>query len=198
MKIEQNNYREFSFLVLILFAISIIVVYLFSKIINIFEVQVPFFVSLPSILGVYGGIFYLFNNYLWKLPIFKKIKIINSENLNGQWKGYIRSSYDNMQSEIITELNIKQTATKIKIYGKFSDSQSVSINENFEFSDIDNNIALFYFYKNAPNYDAIDTMAMHEGSAKLIFNKEKNSLEGSYYSGRDRNNYGTIFVKRIK
>ena len=196
MKIEQNNYRQFSFLLFILFALSIALVYILSKIVSIYEVQVPFFISLPSILGIYSVMFYLFDNYLWKLSIFKKIKIINSENLNGQWQGYIKSSYDSMQSKIVAELKIRQTATKIKIYGKFNNSKSVSINENFAFSEIDNSVALFYFYKNEPSYDAVETMAMHEGSVKLILDREKNILTGSYYSGRDRNNHGTIFVER--
>ncbi len=196
MKIDQNNYKYFSFLLLTLFALSISVTFAFSNLMTIFEIKIPFFVSLPSIIGVYSLLFYIFNNYLWKLRIFNKIGIIKSEDLSGKWVGYIKSSYDNMQSNIDTELEIKQTATNIKVHGKFNNSKSVSINENFAFSDIDNSIALFYFYKNEPNYDAVDTMAMHEGSVKLVFDKEKNTLTGSYYSGRDRNNHGTIFVKK--
>lgn len=165
---------------------------------TIFEIKVPFFVSLPSIIGIYSLLFYIFNNYLWKLHIFNKLGIIKSEDLSGRWVGYIKSSYDNMQSSIDAQLEIKQTATSIKIHGKFNNSKSISINENFAFSNIDNSIALFYFYKNEPNYDAVKTMAMHEGSVKLIFYKEKNILTGSYYSGRDRNNHGTIFVERQK
>ena len=41
-------------------------------------------------------------------------------------------------------------------------------------------------------------MSTHEGSTKLTYNKETDTLTGSYYSGRDRNNHGTIEVKRTK
>jgi len=44
----------------------------------------------------------------------------------------------------------------------------------------------------------VSTMAIHEGSTKLTYNAETDSLTGDYYSGRDRNNYGTIEVKRVK
>jgi hypothetical protein len=93
---------------------------------------------------------------------------------------------------------IEQTATRIKICGTFAESKSVSIHENFSRSEIDNKVALFYFFRNEPNYDATETMSIHEGSVKLIHDEEKDTLTGYYYSGRDRNNHGTIEVKRVK
>ncbi|MDP3731234.1 MAG: hypothetical protein Q8R34_01945, partial [bacterium] len=77
-------------------------------------------------------------------------------------------------------------------------SKSVSIHENFGRSEVDNQTALYYFFRNEPQYDSLETMAIHEGSAKLLYNKEKQTLTGYYYSGRDRHNHGTIEVTRLE
>lgn len=196
MKINNNNYKKFSYFIFILIGISTLIVYLIFYVLKKYQVDVPFYFSIPSIPSVYAGLFWLFNNYAWKWGVFRKIGLVVADDLNGEWEGVSKSSYDNFQKNIATKLTIRQTATDIVICGLFEKSKSVSLNANFEKSDVDNGTALFYFYRNEPNYDAIETMAMHEGSVKLIFDKKDNSLKGSYYSGRDRNNYGTIEVFR--
>ncbi|SRR5258706_4096633 len=199
MNINNDNYKQFTYFILFLIGISVMISYGVSKVILLTGIQVPFYIDLPiSSVAVYSMLFWLFDNFFWKLPIFRTIGIIKSDDLNGTWQGTVKSSYDNFVKDIKTELCIEQSATKIKIHGTFDKSKSISIHENFGFSDIDSSPALFYFFKNDPNYDAVETMAMHEGSAKLIHKSKKDELVGSYYSGRDRHNHGTISVKRIK
>lgn len=196
MKINSNNYKQFTCFVLVLIALSSVCVYFFNTYLQSHNIQMPFYVEAPSISFIYGLLFYFFDRYLWKLNFFKKLNIIIAEDLNGEWTGKAKSSFDEFNNEIDVKLIIKQTATKITIQGKFNQSKSISLNANFEKSEVDDSVALFYFYRNEPNYDAIKTMSTHEGSVKLIYNKEENSLEGYYYSGRDRNNHGTIKVCR--
>ncbi len=195
MKINNNNYKKFTALILILVGISALIIYGFSELLNKDNINIPWYIGTPSIMGVYALLFFLFDRYLWKFKIFKKFGIIIGDDLNGKWVGIIKSSYDNFQNDIRAELNIIQTATSIKIHGKFNQSKSVSVHENFGQSEIDNQTALYYFYRNEPQYDAVETMAIHEGSVKLVFDPVEKTLTGSYYSGRDRNNYGTIEVK---
>jgi len=156
------------------------------------------FISIPSVPAIYVFLFFLFDKYLWKLKMFKSLGLVIADDLNGKWIGIVKSSYEKFATNIDAQLVIKQTATKIKIHGIFNKSKSVSIHENFGRSEIDNKTALFYFFRNEPEYDAVSTMAIHEGSTKLTYNAETDSLTGDYYSGRDRNNYGTIEVKRVK
>lgn len=198
MNINNDNYRQFTYFILILVGISAIVVYGITALLKQNQIDVPFYIELPSIPTVYGLLFYLFNKYLWKYPIFRKLGIVVADDLNGKWEGTIKSSYDQYQKAIKAELTIEQTATRIKICGTFAESKSVSIHENFSRSEIDNKVALFYFFRNEPRYDAVETMAIHEGSANLIHDESADTLTGYYYSGRDRNNHGTIEVKRIK
>lgn len=151
---------------------------------------------MPSIPTICTALFLLFDRFLWKWRGFKYIGIVTFDNLNGHWEGIIKSSWDEYQNDIPAKLTIKQTATSIKIYGKFNQSNSVSIHEYFGRNEMHDQTALYYFYKNDPRYDAVRTMAMHEGSAILTYNRDEETLSGYYYSGRDRNNHGTISLSR--
>lgn len=198
MNINSNNYKSFTIFILILVGISTALVYGFSFILEKKDIVIPFYIETPSILTVYAVLFFVFDRYLWKNLIFKKLGIIIADDLNGKWVGIVKSSYDNFESDICAELTIKQTATQIKVYGNFNQSKSVSVHENFGVSEVDNKTALFYFFRNEPGYNSVQTMAMHEGSAKLLYDADTDMLTGYYYSGRDRNNHGTIEVKRVK
>ena len=199
MNINNDNYRQFTYFILILIGISVIISYGISLLFKQYQIVIPFYVDLPiSTIGVYSILFWLFNNFCWKLPIFRSTGIVVADDLNGDWEGTVKSSYDNHQKAITARLTIEQTATRIKICGTFNESKSVSIHENFSRSEIDNKVALFYFFRNEPNYDATETMSIHEGSAKLIHDEKDDTLKGYYYSGRDRNNHGTIEVKRTE
>lgn len=196
MKIDSNNYKNFTYFILILIGISVFFVYLIFTLVEKYQINLPFYVAIPSIPAIYGFLFILFDGYLWKWKIFKTLGVVIADDLNGVWEGQSKSSYDSCKKDIKTKLKIKQTATSVVINGEFENSKSVSLNANFERSDVDDGIALFYFYRNEPNYDAMESMAMHEGSVKLVYDKKENSLTGSYYSGRNRNNFGTIKVFR--
>lgn len=196
MRIDNSNYKQFSYFIIALIVISVSVVYGINQFLNNNNISVPFYIEVPSVPLVYGILFNAFDCCLWKWKIFKRLHIVIADDLNGEWKGESKSSYDNMEESKNVTLNIKQTATSIVIQGIFNESKSISLNANFEESDVDNGVALFYFYRSIPRYDAAESMAMHEGSAKLVYNKPDDSLEGIYYSGRNRNNYGTIKVYR--
>lgn len=202
MNINNDNYRQFTIFILTLVGISAGLTYALSYLLQLNGIVVPFYIEMPSVPGIYALLFLLFDRYFWKEhhfhPIFKKLGVIVADDLNGKWQGIVKTSYDDFKSDIKAELNIEQTATSIKIRGVFNESKSVSVHENFSLSEIDNKVALFYFFRNEPSYDAAKTMAIHEGSAKLIHDDVNDTLAGYYYSGRDRNNHGTIEVRRIK
>lgn len=198
MKIDSNNYRQFSIFILALIVVSVLINQAFYGLLKSLGITIPTYIEAPSVMGVFGVIFWFFDNHLWKIPIFKQVGIVIADDLSGIWEGKVKSSYDKFKKDIYAKLTIEQTATRVKIFGQFNESKSVSVHENFSKSEIDNKIALFYFYRNEPKYDAKQTMAKHEGSTKLTYDKTSETLTGYYYSGRDRNNYGTIEVKRIK
>lgn len=198
MKINTNNYKNFTYFILFLIAVSTLFIYGIYFVIDKFNIKIPFYFSIPSIPAVYFFLFSIFDKKVWKWKIFRQLGIISADDLNGKWEGIAKTSHDNMDKEIKATLDIEQTATDIVICGNFNDSKSISLNANFEKNDVGNGIALFYFYRNEPDYNAPETMAIHEGAAKLIYDKEEDSLSGFYFSGRNRNNYGTLKLFRKK
>ena len=201
MNISSNNYKRFTLFALVLIGISTALAYLifilFGEWFSAQPTYVQIVLSMPTVPTIYAAFFFLFNRYFWRCGIFKAVGIVVADDLNGTWKGVMKSSHDQLQQEISAELVIEQTATSIKICGKFDQSRSISTHEHFGKGDMYNQTVLHYFFKNDPNYDAVPTMAMHEGSAILIYAKQEDVLSGHYYSGRGRNNYGTIRVKRV-
>jgi hypothetical protein len=56
---------------------------------------------------------------------------------------------------------------------------------------------LVYEYTNDPRSDAAETMHAHRGFAFLRMTADRRRLEGDYYTGRDRANYGTMQLRRV-
>lgn len=200
MNINADNYKQYAWFTLALIALSTLTAYLIYLALNSWfnglPVAIQILISLPSVSLIYAGFFSIFDNVLWKIPLFRWLGIVIAEDLNGTWQGIVRSSNDGFATEIPATLVIRQSATKIKIRGKFNESKSISLFENFCRSEIDDRVALYYFFRNEPANDAPETMAMHEGSTMLVYDRSTNVLSGYYYSGRNRNNHGTISVKK--
>lgn len=197
VKINTKSIRQLTFFLLVLIAISASLVYGIDRLLNDKGIRPPWFVSIPSISGIYYLLFYTFDSWTWKTPFMKVISGIKSPDLNGIWAGKGRSSFDQFKSEFNIRLIITQRATSVTIQGQFKDSKSISLNAGFEPSDIDSCDALFYFYRNEPKPDAHEDMAMHEGSVKLVYDIDTKTIKGSYYSGRDRNNHGSFELTKI-
>lgn len=202
MKFDLSKERNFWFLLgmlgisyLLFLAIQWVEQYLpetWKKSIEMFH-----FFTIPAI-------FYLllksFEKYFWKWNIWKIFKIIDFPDLNGMYDGKFISSFkdgDGRNIEGKMTLRIKQTASDIVINGSFNLSESVSTKAFFSFNDLKSKVCLYYFFKNKPNGNVPETMHAHEGSAILCYDEKTGELKGEYYSGRDRNNYGDIEVKKI-
>ncbi len=57
-------------------------------------------------------------------------------------------------------------------------------------------MVMSYEYLNEPKPAAKETMHAHRGTARLVLEGE--SLEGEYYTGRDRQNYGSLSLRRLR
>lgn len=76
-----------------------------------------------------------------------------------------------------------------------SQSRSISVISNLEVSET-GECSLSYMYFNKPN-SIEDGLNEHEGFCSLVFDLEKNTAVGSYYTNPARKSYGTIkLIKR--
>ena len=195
MRITNHNVRAFTLLVLVLIAISVLAVYGINVALEELGVILHIYFDAPSVSVVFMLLFYIFDAYAWKWPLFRWLKISDPD-LSGKWVGHLKSSYDEFQSQIQVEMTVIQTATNITVKCRFDESRSVSVAASFERSEIDCQIALYFFFRNEPEYNATATMATHEGACKLILSSG-DELAGYYYSGRNRNNHGLIELRRV-
>jgi len=56
---------------------------------------------------------------------------------------------------------------------------------------------LVYEYANDPRPDATVTMHAHRGLAFLRLSVDGKQMQGDYYTGRDRANYGSMQLRRL-
>lgn len=180
-------------ILLFLAIISIVFSWSFYKILGYYQLSLPWWVENPSVLFFYGLFFVIFDKWLWQY--LKKIKFVKTPNLNGEWSGNLKSSFDNHSAEVKAKLKIFQTWTRIKILLTTNQSLSQSETASIVIGAPEGNY-LSYQYINEPKSSAINTMSIHRGTVRLIFDEKKNTLNGEYYSGRDRQNFGSLsFVK---
>ncbi|CCW33854.1 hypothetical protein CTKA_01142 [Chthonomonas calidirosea] len=156
------------------------------------NVQIPWWVDAPGVLGIAGGLYEVFEKWLWTIPLLRSIGIVKVPNLNGEWKlqGWTKwSRGQDYQGEAV----IKQTWTRISICIETEQSSSKSITASLLVNE-DEGITLIYVYRNDPKANVPTTMHSHRGTAVLRLKDD--CLEGEYYSGRDRQNFGTLILRR--
>ncbi|MHB8276683.1 MAG: Cap15 family cyclic dinucleotide receptor domain-containing protein [Candidatus Humimicrobiaceae bacterium] len=185
--------EERKYIFVFLVVISIILSWSFYKSLIYYKITLPWWVESPSVLFFYGLLYWVFDRWIWKL--FVKIRFLKIPNLNGKWDGYLKSSFDNHSAEIKTTLQIFQTWTRIKIILSTEQSKSHSESASIMVSDPEG-CCLSYQYINEPISTSKKTMSIHRGTARQMFDYKNNTLNGEYYSGRDRQQYGVLYFKK--
>lgn len=167
---------------------------------NRFNVNLQWWVALPiDTMGFYGLYYLLFDKIIWKWRALYRLGIICIPDLNGMREGEIHSSHrvdgaeDGIRIPISVEIH--QTWTEILLAGTTERSKSCSL---WAALMTEHPKALNYEYRNEPMAGAVDSMHTHRGTAELRIGSDRQSLEGEYYSGRDRQNVGTISLQRVR
>jgi hypothetical protein len=151
-----------------------------------------FSLGIPSVLGLFYLLYWGFRTYLWRLGA--SVGAFNLPNLNGTWTGTLQSSHDeNFEGELNFTLCIEQQWDQISVEAQTDTSRSESTSAFLE-SDRSGS-KLTYTYQNRPKPSTEDSMATHEGTARLRL-EDGDRLVGRYYTGEGRGNYGEIEVTR--
>lgn len=140
----------------------------------------------------------LINHFGWKWRIFNWL--INIPDLNGRYEGTLISSFtdeDGNRIEKDCAIEINQIGSNINIFSYYGDldeenqtSMSYSISEIIT-KDEDNFSKVYYIFANQA--DTLEKqLNNHDGTAKLKYYPDIDTLEGEYYNKRQ--NIGTIKV----
>jgi hypothetical protein len=151
----------------------------------------------PFVLAVYAIISIVFDRQLWRWKYLREIGLVRVPDLNGVWSGQIASSFDNFKRQIPVNMQITQNWRTIYITLTTEKSRSHSVLAGITISNSGTS-TLSYEYANEPQGDAVYTLQVHIGRARLSLSKEqgKDVLSGDYYSGGDRHTYGIISLER--
>lgn len=155
-------------------------------------------IQAPSALGIAVLLFKITDQWLWRWRLLQKVGLFSTPDLNGLWKGTLRTSFTKFgeDSEIEVSLRIRQNWTKISITLETDRSISNSISANLIINQPERGVPLLtYEYLNRPRSDAPRSMQTHWGTAWLTL-KDSGTLEGEYYTGRDRRTHGTLILKK--
>jgi hypothetical protein len=173
---------------------SFLVVFAISFLVTSIGTNLPFWIGLPSWGTVNLALLALFNKWWWRWRIFRLIRVVSVPDLNGNWNGYVLSSYTDEKEQYPVEVNIRQTWLEICVTLRSAESQSRSvlagILTKFPFP------TLGYIFTNEPKATAPRDMHSHRGTAELMLSNDGRTLEGFYYSGRDRQRHGLIQLTR--
>ncbi len=158
---------------------------------------IPWWIDVPSVIGFYGLFYLTFERLLWKMRLLRQLGLIRVPNLNGEWSGYLCSSFDGRDGQHAATLNIRQNWTQLDISMRAEHSRSSSVIATITTSDPVSR-TLSYEYINEPRSDAIDTMHSHRGTAMADLSTVNGKwiLDGEYYTGRDRLNFGTFHFEK--
>jgi len=152
----------------------------------------PVWLDVPGVLAIFGLLCSWFEKQLWRLAPIRALGI-STPMIAGRWSGAARSSYDDYVEGHRITATIHQTWTTISICVESQHSRSRSSAAAISIG-IENSI--IYCFENQPKVGAPDTMHSHGGTTALRIGPDK--LEGEYYSGRDRQNMGTMTLERVK
>jgi len=143
----------------------------------------------------YGVFIGAFDRALWRIPLLHRIGLVKVPVLAGNWRGYVSSSFDEYAVNHEVGVQILQTWTRIAILLQSGSSRSHTLVAAVQVHASDG-VVLSYQYQNEPQPGAVETMQIHHGTARLIYTGRR-ILSGDYYSGRGRQNYGSIYLERV-
>src|SRR5262249_53247387 len=121
----------------------------------------PFWLEIPGTFTLYGLSYELFRRRLWRLQPVRTLCRIRVPNLEGHWRGVLKSSFDEHAAKHSVTVDIKQTWTDISVRLNSEHSCSRSLIGAITVDDED---VLFYEYLNEPRAGSVGTMHTHRGT----------------------------------
>ena len=185
-----NNRRG---VVSVLLVVSIGLVGAINAALNTVEFEFQWIVNPFSVAGIFGLLYFMFDRFIWKWRLLRRFDIVTIPDLNGVWRGEIKSSYDQGGQPLQVSVVVSQRWSKILVELDTEESRSKSVAASFLTSG-SSSPELVYAYVNEPKPLAKKPMEMHKGTARLAFTGQ--DLEGDYYTGRGRVTVGSIRLTR--
>ena len=187
--VPTNYWRMIS----IILVASIVLVGTINVGLNTVNFELPWIASPFSVAGIFGLFYFIFDHFVWKWCLLRRLHIVTIPDLSGTWNGEIESSHNPDGQPLQVSVVISQHWSKILVELETEESYSKSIAASF-LTNYPLSSELMYAYLNEPKPKAQKSMEMHKGTARLAFTGQV--LEGDYYTGRGRATIGSIRLTR--
>ena len=176
-------------------ALAIALSFLIFRLLVWRSISMPWWVEGPSPVVIYFLLSDRFSKTWWRWAWLRRIGVVSIPDLSGNWSGQVHSSYDDFKQPHQADVRIFQTWSEISIKLSSSTSRSHSQIASLLLGSPDGTI-LSYQYQNEPAPGSKTTMQIHVGTARLVLSTDQTGMEGDYYSGRGRQNYGSIRLEK--
>lgn len=146
---------------------------------------------------VFATVFWVFNQYLWKCKIFRKLLMM--PDLNGKWEctgATIIKVGAETNHPWKAEIDVTQSWSKIVIRLKTKESLSCSTSASITRLE-GQGFKILYHYQNDPTQIS-ETLNKHDGAAEIIFNPGCTEGEGHYFTDQHRNTVGSLKLRKLK
>lgn len=139
---------------------------------------------LPRVVSVIAVSIWLFDRYLWRIPILHPL-VVRVPDLNGTWKGELRSNYPHAQPALRAYLSVRQTLTRVQARLMTETSASDLITGSV-FIPTDGDPTLVCVYRAAARLLGQRDNPPHRGTLMLeIHEGQATVLAGDYWTDRD-------------
>lgn len=119
---------------------------------------------------------------------------VKTPNLSGSYKGTLKSSRDNFESETEISVTIKQTLRNLLFTLSTSTSSSKSEMAAIVPDAPDGPVLIYSFHSDHKKISEPE-MQYHRGMSCLIFDSEEETLTGTYFTSPERGHHGEIFLE---
>ena len=174
--------------------VAVVVAFIYSAAVAWMKLEVPWWLETPSIMSVYGIVYCLYNRFGWKRQLFG-LRFSEIPNFGGTWFGELTSNHAN-GTKLHGMLYVHQTWTDLCVEFESQTSHSYSVMAAVNVTPGPTE-GLTFQYTNAPRHGAADTMHAHVGLTHFRISPDGKSLDGDYFSGRDRQTFGQMKLLRI-
>ena len=189
---------KFYIWILIILSIIVYVIYIFFFPI-VQQTLISYLKPIPTIVTIDVIISAIFVRWFWKSKLFYHW-LVPFPNLNGTWKGEIKSTWVNSDTgerpePIPVILTIKQSFTSISCVMRTAEMTSHSFSSDFVIKNEEQILKLVYTYDSNPKETIKDRSVRHLGtiSFDILTHNKKIELDGEYWTARKTT--GTIELK---
>jgi len=122
--------------------------------------------------------------------------LVKTPNLSGMYQGILKSSRDDFQSETEITIKIEQTLRYLLLTLSTATSSSKSEMATI-IPDAPDGPVLIYSFHNDYKKISEPEMQYHRGMSSLIYNEEKETLSGTYFTSPERGFHGEITLEKL-